>query len=75
MHSPPKFQIGMQYMTRGRYPHKCTVIDIHRTYDSTGALIKVRYVTTHEFMGQSVTDYDVPEVSIAMGEIKMPESG
>jgi len=42
-----------------------TVIDILKTYSEiTGELVKTRYVTQHEFMGQSVKDYDVNIVTI-----------
>lgn len=61
------YAIGQKYRTRGKVPRVCTVVDIFKTYNSKGELVRVRYVATHDFMGQSVTDYDVPETAIAMG--------
>jgi hypothetical protein len=67
-----KFKIGTKFHTRGKVKRLCTVIDIYRTYNEAGELVKIRYVATHEFMGQTVTDYDVVEVTIAMGEVQEP---
>ena len=64
----PKFIIGTKYKTRGKAPRLCTVVDIYKTYNANDELVKVRYVSTHDFCGKTVTDYDVPETSIAMGE-------
>lgn len=62
-----KYPIGTKYMTRGKCPSECTVTDIHVTYNSKDKVVKLRYVAEHQFSGQTVTDYDVPEASIAMG--------
>lgn len=61
------YAIGTQFMTRGKAPKLCTVVDILRTYNNSHELVKIRYVATHPFMGQAVTDYDVPATTIAMG--------
>lgn len=66
----PRFSIGQQFKTRGKQPRTCTVTDILKTYNSKGELVRVRYVATHEFAGQVITDSDVVETTIAMGEIK-----
>jgi hypothetical protein len=67
-HSSTKvYPIGTQYWSRGRHPHLCTVKDILRTYSNTNELVRVRYVATHELVGQVVTDRDVVAVTIAMG--------
>lgn len=63
----PKYAIGTQYKRRGKLPYVCTVVDIHTTYNSKGELVKIRYVSTHEFMGQTLADTDVVETTIAMG--------
>jgi hypothetical protein len=65
-----EYPIGTEYITRGKNPKRCKVIDIHKTYNSKGELVKTYYVATHEFMGQIVTDHQVPTASIAMGLIK-----
>jgi len=61
----PKFSIGQKFKTRGKSPKVCTVQDILRTYNSKGEMVKLRYVATHDFMGQEVVDYDVCETTIA----------
>jgi hypothetical protein len=63
----PRFQIGQTYLTRGKAPRVCTVKDILYTTNNDGELVKIRYIATHEFMGQTVTDNDVLETTIAMG--------
>lgn len=59
--------IGTRFKTRGKHPRDCTVVDVLRTFNSMSELVKVRYVATHEFAGQTVTDRDVVAVTIARG--------
>lgn len=61
----PRFKIGTTFNTPGKYPRLCTVTDILRTYNNAGELVRIRYQATHEFMGQSLTDRDVIETTIA----------
>jgi hypothetical protein len=63
----PRFAIGTQYVTRHKHPRHCTVVDILTTYNSKGECVRIRYVATHEFIGQTVTEYDVTDTTIAMG--------
>jgi hypothetical protein len=62
-----RFPIGTKYIQRYRGGHtkECTVVDILRTYNSACELVKIRYVSTHPFMGQLVYDYDVVDTTIA----------
>lgn len=65
-----RYQIGVKFKLRngrGRkeYSREYTVTDIYRTYNSDGLMVKLRYVATHDFCGQKVTDYDVIETTIA----------
>ena len=46
-----------------------TVTDILKTYNLAGELVKTRYVATHAFCGQTVTDSDVLGVTIQKGLI------
>jgi len=62
----PKYPIGTQYVSRDKRKVLCTVVDIWRTYNAAGELVKTRYVATHLFMGQTVTDCDVNETTISM---------
>ena len=61
----PRFKIGQEYAPRGKVKRLCRVVDILRTYNAAGELVRLRYVATHSFMGQTVTDSDVCETTIA----------
>ncbi len=61
--------LGKQFKTRGKHPKLCTVVDVHKTYDKDGELVRTRYVSQHEFLGQTVTTYDIPSVTILRGEV------
>jgi len=63
-----EYPIGYKYKTRHKNPRECTIVDILKTYNSKNELVKIRYVATHLFMNQIITDYDVVAASIAMGE-------
>ena len=67
MEKTSRFTIGTKFMTRGKHARLCTVIDIWRTYNVDGELVRLSYVATHEFMGQTVTERDIPEATIARG--------
>jgi hypothetical protein len=54
-------------MSRCKHPLLCTVTDVLITRNAAGDVVKVRYVATHEFMGQLVTDSDVSHTAISMG--------
>lgn len=62
-----RFKIGQKYILRGKRQDICTVIDIHKTFNNAGELVKLRYVSQHNFIGQKMTDYDVTDTAIARG--------
>jgi hypothetical protein len=66
----PQYEIGQQFKTRGKHPKICTIVDIYTTRNGKGELVHFRYVATHEFMGQIMTDCDIPEATVSMGLIK-----
>jgi hypothetical protein len=70
MITEPKFAVGTKFNTRHKPSKLCTVIDIHTTRNLAGEVVKIRYVATHELMGQTITDSDVVETTIAMGLVK-----
>lgn len=61
------YAIGTQFLSRGKHPRLCTVTDILTTYNAAGQVVRVRYVATHDMLGQVVTDRDVCDTTIAMG--------
>jgi len=65
-----RFPIGTKFKTRHNNPRQCEVVDILKTYNSQGELVAIRYVAKHDFLGQTVTDSDVVETTIAMGLIE-----
>ena len=67
MNREPRFSIGQQFRTRGEHPRLGTVIDIWRTYNAEGEQVRLRYVATFEFAGQTITDHEVVETTISMG--------
>ena len=69
MKQEPKYSIGTQYRSRGKVQRVCTVVDILKTYNVAGELVSIRYVSSHDFMGQIVLDRDVVETTILMGLI------
>ena len=62
--------IGTVFITRGKYPKTCRVIDILKTYNAQGELVQTRYVATHPFAGDVVVDRDVCGTTIAMGLVR-----
>jgi len=62
-----RFPIGTRFALRGKGSRLATVVDVWRTYNLAGELVKLRYVATHEFAGQTVTDSDVVDTTIARG--------
>ena len=61
------YSIGTQYMPMRKNTYVCTITDIHKTYNNNGDLVKTSYVATHDYCGQTITDNDVIETTIARG--------
>ena len=61
--------IGKQYLTHGKHPQLCTVVDVHTTCNQKGEIVKVRYVSEHVFLNQKVIDKDVNKTTILMNEV------
>lgn len=57
--------IGQTYL--GHNKRVCTVVDVWKTYNVAGELIRTRYVCSHEFCGQTVTERDVLAITIQRG--------
>ncbi len=60
-----KYPIGTKYRGRGKHGRLCTVIDHLTTTNSAGRVISERYVSSHEFCGQTVTETDISEITIS----------
>lgn len=65
-----QFPIGTQYKTLGKHPVLCTVTDHLTTTNSKGEVVNQRYVTSHEFCGQTVSETNVVAPTIARGLTK-----
>ena len=61
------YPIGTKYMTRGKHPVECTVVDVHTTTNLAGEIVRVDYVTEHLFCNQLVREKGVCTVTIARG--------
>jgi len=54
----PQFPIGYQFIqTRGKKIRRDveTIVDILTTTNSQGEVVKITYLATHQFMGQTLT--------------------
>lgn len=65
-----RFPVGTQYMSSGKHPHLCIVIDVYVTRNLAGEMVSMRYVSEHHLAGGVVRDYDVVDVTIAKGILK-----
>lgn len=64
--SKQRFPIGLTYTLKRKNSKQVrTIVDYLQTFNLNGDLVNIRYVTEHSFMGQTIRDYDVIEVSIA----------
>ncbi|TIR78840.1 MAG: hypothetical protein E5X15_10505 [Mesorhizobium sp.] len=64
----PDYPVGTKYTPIGyKHPRERTVVDILRTYNSKGELVKTRYVATHDFCGRVVREDNVLAATIARG--------
>jgi hypothetical protein len=63
-----RFPIGTQFKPRGK-DYVCTVTDYWVTRNLAGEVVQSRYVATHEFCGQTVTNCDIVDPTIARGII------
>ena len=62
-----RFPIGTQYKPVGKHTKVTTVIDQLTLTDSKGEILRVSYLTQHEFLGQTITNHDVCDTTIARG--------
>jgi hypothetical protein len=69
--STTEYPLGTQYLEHGKHPNLCTVVDVWKTYNSAGELVRLRYVTEHTFCGQTVKNNDVVAVTIARGIMRL----
>lgn len=66
--SNQRFEVGTQYVrSHGKRRDVCTIADFLTTKNLAGEVVQTRYVTTHQFCGQTIIDTDVPETEIARG--------
>ena len=61
-----RFPIGTQFTMRtGKVSHLCTVSDQLTVTNARGEVVRRYYHATHPFMGQTLTDHDVVDTTIA----------
>lgn len=67
-----KYPVGTVFTIRRhrKRPVEHTVVDYHVTRNLAGDVVRERYVTAHQFMGQTLFDGDVVETTIAMALAK-----
>lgn len=64
-----RFEIGTEYtVTRGKgkkaYTRNFKIVDVLRTYNSENELVSLRYVASHNLLGQDILDRDVVDMTI-----------
>lgn len=68
------YPIGTQFIKPGRKRKDIeTVVDILTTTNSKGEVVAIRYIATHDFMGQVIADRDVVGTTIARGLLNTNE--
>ena len=67
-----KFKVGDIYIDRNK--RLCTIQDILTTTNLCGEIVSIRYVSTHDFLGQKVTNSDVVETTIVMAKAREAQS-
>ena len=68
-----EYPIGTKFMSLGKTPYECTVIDVLKTYNSKNELVRIGYESAHEFLGQIVTEHNLLAASIARGIFALEE--
>ncbi|MCK9442545.1 MAG: hypothetical protein M0Q13_14140 [Methanothrix sp.] len=65
-----EIEIGTKFIRRTSKRRDIeTVTDILTTYNSKDEIVAIRYVATHKFMGQLVTNSDIVKTTILRSEI------
>ena len=65
-----KFKIGTKFIrAAGKKKAIETIEDIYITKNSKGKVVNIKYVCSHDFMGQKVYDYDVPSATIVRAKL------
>jgi len=71
-----KYPAGHKFIRAGRkHRHIETVTDFLVARNLNNEVVKVRYVATHKFCGQIVTDSDVIPTTIDRSTYETPETG
>lgn len=67
--APEEITVGTKFQTRGKHPRKSEVIDILRTTNLKGEIVKTEFLCQYEFLGQKITHREVA-VTIQRGHLK-----
>lgn len=66
-----EIKIGLSYIPRtGKRKDKTvyTIEDIYKTYNSKNELVKTRFISSYNYIGQKLINYDTCIVTIQMAE-------
>lgn len=67
--------IGTWFLPVGKNKRPQKVVDIITSFNSKGDLIAVRYVSEHDFCGQTVVARDLPRATVSRGIMNLSASG
>lgn len=68
-----RYKPGTVFKTGGKHPLECTIVDVLTTRNLAGEVVDTRYVATHQFLGQTVADRHVCDVTVARGLVSEAE--
>lgn len=67
--APKSYSVGTRFKTRDRKNnHIYTIVDVYTTTNLADEVVKVEYVTAHDFMGQKIKG-TVIKTTIDMGTL------
>lgn len=67
-------KIGTKFLSHGKHPRACTVMEIYTVYDSQDQHVSTYYKAGHEFLGQVVTENELCAVTIQRGVARLDEA-
>ena len=74
MQTIQRFPVCTEYLSSGKHPKLCTVLNFITCTNLAGNIVKTYYETSHDFCGQRIVETDVCDTTIARGVMRLEES-
>lgn len=66
-----EFPVGTKFILRGACRRLCTVVDVFKTYNSKGKMVKIQYVASYESRNMDTPKvWVVPAITVALGYLE-----